>query len=407
MRCSQLLAFVLALGSMASAALAEDAITFSFRSQEIETGLEVGYAVALLDMNADEQLDILVVDSKRLVWYENPSWKPHSFLDGQTKADNVCIAPHDIDGDGLVDFALGADWRPRDTADSGSIEWLTRGGSPGGEWQLRLIAQEPTTHRMRWANVDDDESLELVVLPLFGRSTTPPKYAEQGVRLLAFDVPADPTERWPMTVLDDSLHVCHNFVPTNFDDDPETELLIVSFEGVSLLDRQNGAWQRRLIGSGNQQTSPNTGASEIKHGRLAGGADYIATIEPWHGSQVVVYTRPESGAGDAALWTRHVLDDDLQWGHALWCANLDGDAAEELIVGVRDDRENAGRRGVRIYDPNDNPAAQWSRQLLEPGAVAVEDLAAADLNGDGRIDLVAAGRQTHNVRIYWNETEQK
>ena len=27
----------------------------------------------------------------------------------------------------------------------------------------------------------------------------------------------------------------------------------------------------------------------------------------------------------------------------------------------------------------------------------------ADLDGDGRIDLVAVGRQTHNIRIYWNE----
>ena len=37
------------------------------------------------------------------------------------------------------------------------------------------------------------------------------------------------------------------------------------------------------------------------------------------------------------------------------------------------------------------------------GGVQVEDLAAADLDGDGRIDIVAVGRQTHNARIYWNK----
>jgi hypothetical protein len=39
--------------------------------------------------------------------------------------------------------------------------------------------------------------------------------------------------------------------------------------------------------------------------------------------------------------------------------------------------------------------------------VAVEDLAAVDLNGDGRIDIVAVGRKTGNVRIYWNEGTKK
>ena len=28
-----------------------------------------------------------------------------------------------------------------------------------------------------------------------------------------------------------------------------------------------------------------------------------------------------------------------------------------------------------------------------------------DVNGDGRVDVVAVGRQTHNVKIYWNETK--
>jgi hypothetical protein len=141
----------------------------------------------------------------------------------------------------------------------------------------------------------------------------------------------------------------------------------------------------------------------VKLGRFADGSPYVATIEPWHGHQVVVYTPPPGprpATGGEWLWRRHVLDEELKWGHAVWTANLDDDADDELIIGVRDNLSERVRCGVRVYDP---VGGSWRRQLVDPGSVAVEDLAAADLNGDGRIDLVAVGRATHNVKIYWNQ----
>jgi hypothetical protein len=101
-----------------------------------------------------------------------------------------------------------------------------------------------------------------------------------------------------------------------------------------------------------------------------------------------------------------VLDEELKWGHAVWCADVDGDKDQELIIGVRDNKNAANPCGLRIYDPTAPDGSAWKRYLIDPAGVAIEDLAVADLNADGKQDVVAAGRQTKNVRIYWNETPQ-
>jgi hypothetical protein len=400
-------AVILLLASAVPSARGGEAAGFPhFDAQQIDNGLGVGYAVLPADIDGDGKTDLVVVDQRRVVWYQNPTWKRRNVIDGQTAPDNVCVAALDIDGDGKVDLALGAGWRPFDTRSGGTLQWLRQPSLLDEPWTVHAIAEEPTLHRIRFANLHGDRPA-LLVGPLMGRgSTAAANWADgQPVRLLAYHIPKDPArDRWMPEVIDESLHVLHNFTPVPAGASRRgTDILTASYEGVHLLSWDGVRWNRRQIGAGNQDNPwGSRGASEVKQGHLRGGRPYVATIEPWHGHQVVVYTPPP--AGGKGLWQRHVLDDRLRWGHAVWCADLDGDGDDELIVGVRDDLSaRPGERcGVRVYKSVSGCWERSERLLVDEGGVAVEDLAVADLDGDGRPDLIAVGRATHNARIYWN-----
>jgi hypothetical protein len=407
-------ALVLSIG-LCMPVLAADEVAFPrFQSQEIATDLKVGYAVLVADINGDGKPDLVVVDTQRVVWYENPSWKVHTIIQGKTRPDNVCIAALDIDGDGQLDLVLGADWKPFNTKEGGTLQWLKRGKTLDEEWSIHPIGEEPTVHRVRIADLDGSGKPQIVLAPLMGRDSSAKGNWMDGrpVRLLAYPIPKDPVKGpWEPKALSEELHVVHNIWP--IDQHPRREkgssVLAASYEGVSLITRERGQFVTTKIGEGNQ-TNPkgSRGSSEIKMGRLKGGKGFLATIEPWHGNQVVVYT----SEGEAP-WPRHVIDDHLRWGHAVWCADLDGDGEDELIIGVRDDPNPkqgdtfTERRGVRIFKCTDGKGEKWARHIIEDGGVAVEDLTAADLNGDGKIDIIAVGRQTGNARIYWNRGMDK
>lgn len=376
---------------------------------ELPVKLTVGYAVRAIDMNSDGKLDIAIVDSKRVLWLENPNWQEHVIYETpEAKADNVCFAPHDVDGDGLLDLALGADWQPNNTDSGGSIGWLHQ--QPAGTWTYRELANEPTTHRMHWVELSKGTQ-SLVVAPLKGRGSKAPGFDQTTLRLLVLTPPsaADVKDKtkWKQSVLTDKLHVMHNFHPTDLDRAHDADILCASYEGATWLKLNlDGTlrWSGRL-GAGQDQPAPARGASEIRNGRLAGKRDYLATIEPWHGDKVVVYLAPQQWdpLGDEdTLWQRVVIDDELAWGHAVACANVDDDPEDELIIGVRDNKSDAQRCGVRVYDP-DASGTKWTRQLVDAGGVAVEDLVTADFNGDGRPDIIAVGRATHNAKLYLNK----
>jgi hypothetical protein len=359
-----------------------------WRVEEIDT-IQIGYGLQMADVNGDGKTDIVLADKSTVQWYENPKWTKHVIARNLTKRDNVCVTARDIDGDGKCEIAVGGQWNYRESVKDGAVFYLIPPEDRRQPWTPVELHHEPSVHRMHWVKGKGNQ-FRLVVKPLRGRGSVDGDGA--GIRVLEYSRPSDPKTEWKYDVICDFIHLSHNFNPVNWDDDEEEELIIAGKEGVWHFDNQQGQWAA-------QQLTSNF-AGEIRDGKLPGGKRFIVTIEPMHGSKSAVYVEPDKQGEPWQLVK--VLDEALKDGHALACADYLGVGSDQIVVGWR--AMNApGVPGIKLFTPLDDEGTKWRESRLSAENVAVEDIKAADLNGDGKVDIVAAARQTKNLVIFFND----
>jgi len=370
----------------------------NFDKVTLDDEMRGGYGVEVADVDGDGLNDIiaLATNPAQFVWYKNPTWDKYTI--STVAQGNIDAAPHDIDGDGDVDMVLASAFNLGASTEGGLLHWLENPGNPTSnqEWEMHYIDAVPTTHRIKWGDINGDGKLELVNLPIIGIGATSPKY-DVDLQLKAYSVPDDLTaESWTGVVLDQSLQLSHGLKIMYWDGDGRDDILAASFFGVHLfqLATKSQAVARTQIAAGKQDADrPAIGSSEIDVGKLADGSRIVATVEPWHGNEVVVYTQ---ATDPNQLWDRVVIETEFVNGHGLLMADLNNDGADEIIVGGRSQHYQ-----LAIYQRRDDGAG-WRRIDLDIGGIGVSGLAIEDMNGDGYMDIVGIGSGTRNVVYYQN-----
>jgi len=378
-----------------------------FKHVVLDPAIQIGYGVAVADVDGDKAPDVLLADKKQFVWYRNPgaakaadaaAWTKHILAENLTEKDNVCIAAQDTDGDGKCEIAVGAEWNPGDTVKSGAVFYLIPPADRTQPWEaVKFPAVEPTTHRMKWVKLDEKE-WGLIVSPLHGRGN---KNGEGvPVKTLCYRKPADVRNEWKAEVVDESMHATHNFDVINANDPRAMGILLGGKEGLNALARSakplpSGAWGNIVF------AMPERGVGEVRQGRI-GSKEFWATIEPMHGNQLFVWLEsqaPDFGKG------RKLLTDQLADGHALACGDVLGAKnGDQIVIGWRGNPQKPKPVGIKLFAPLDEKGEQWRESLIDDNEMACEDLVLADLNADGKLDIVASGRATKNVKLYFNET---
>lgn len=356
-----------------------------FEAQVLDADVSIGYGLAIGDVDGDGKEDIMLADKTEYVWYKNGKWARKVITRHLTAKDNVCLSARDLTGDGKVEIAVGAQWNPGNTEDvyqSGSVHLLQRPDDIRKSWPAIHLYHEPTIHRMHWLRVGE-MAYQLLVLPLHGIGN---KRGEgTGVNLLSYPWSGSQTHL-QATIVPTGMHMTHNFDIIQGEGNRES-VIVGGKEGIQQFDWNGNSWEGTWLVEGH-------GFGELRQGRTKKGGNFIAGIEPIHGNILSVHSSDKKGK-----MQREVLAEDLNQGHALACADLLGTGEDQIVVGWRNPNAE-GKTGIRLYERQKKGG--WKMHLIDDNVMACEDLKVADLNQDGKPDIIAAGRASHNLIIYWN-----
>ena len=302
----------------------------------------------LYDMDGDGDLDILAIafTLPNLNWYENPgpgnynaeSWRLHDLGDTGVSRNEAAFL-NDFDGDGTPEWLINS-W---DATSPVHIYRLIRGEDGLVRTEKHVVSEEGNGHGMGFGDVNGDGKNDIV----FGQGW--------------YECPADGPYAGPWTWHKD-FDLPHASCP----------VIVVDLNG----DGRNDL----ICGNG-------------------------------HNYGLVWMEQQEPQSTGATTWRRHLIDDKFSQSHCLVWDDIDGDGEPELITGKRYYAHSGKDPGandpitIQYYDWN-RESLSWTKNLIseapagEGPGIGLQ-IRVADLNGDGKVDLVVPGKS--GTHILWNE----
>jgi hypothetical protein len=377
--------------ALAGIATAGSPRPIAFREHVVASNLKMGYQLVAADLNSDGKPDLIAVDERatELAWYENPTWQRHVIAKDVPRAINLDCA--DLDGDGTPEIVFLYRFESVASKSVGTVALLHHDGDPRRPWTLREIDRVPAAHRVRFFSYDGSGNKVAVMAPMAGLQATPPLYA--GPTPVYIYRPPE----WSREQIASLEGIVHGLYPIDWLNNGRQYILTASFRGLRLLSppAASGPWTEREISPGDTNACPKCGSSEVALGHLK-NRRFLAVIEPWHGTSVVIYIEQSSRAKPSSQWTRTVIDGSYLNGHALAVGDLDGDRRDEVVAGFR----GQGHQ-LSLYQAADSRGKSWKRTPLDT-AIAPADCKIRDFNGDGRPDIACIGASTGNIKWYEN-----
>ena len=339
-------------------------------------------ACAVADFNGDGKPDIAAGP----YLYLAPDWKPVRFRevsttvteDGKGYADDFCNLVLDVNKDGKPDL-VAAGWF------SQTSFWFENTLGKEGQWPVHVI-EKLGNHETGTLEDIDGDGRALEFLPQ-SRVTV---WYERGK-----DTNGAPN-LVRHTVSEKTNMLGAGCGDINGDGRPDILRPDAWFEAPK--DLRHGTWIAHPIAlGGTNGTADHTSNIIVFDVNKDGLNDIITSTAHKYG---IWWYEQRRGADGVSTWKQHTIDDTWSQAHYLAFADIDNDGNKEIITGKRfmahngGDPDEFGKLGIFYYRFTPGPDPVFRKHVItyDEGISAGLNTVAADIDGDGDLDLVTTGK---------------
>lgn len=332
-------------------------------------GTDHAEGIAVIDMNDNGLPDLL----SGAYWYENPGsgggeWKRHQYRTVQTVNEFVSDCGEwaiDVNHDGAPDLVT-VGWQ------TDGLWWYENPKKPDVMWERHLITHTIDTEGGALADLNGDGKPDLALA----------HYGRTGIIWVDFAGGEPKTHKAGGHDQDG-----HGVGMADVDGDGKTDLL-TPFGWFKNVDANSDKWDWRGEWNLGETGFPIVGYDVNSDGKM--------DVVYGRGHSYGLYWMEGGGGGK---WAKHTIDESFSQVHVLKLVDLDGDGQPELLAGKRYRGHNGNDPGS--YDPLviyyyriDTKSGKWTRYpvSLNGTAGAGTQFIVQDLDGDGDVDVAAAGK---------------
>jgi hypothetical protein len=379
-----------------SRAAATPPASIEFSEHLIAGGYTYAYGIAAVDIDGDGDLDLTSADYQphnMLYWYENDkngNFTRH-FIQ---KDDPERLERHmigDINGDKRPDVVIVENFY-------GDLKWFENPPNPkdGQLWKRHYITRGGLlgAYDVDVADFDRDGDLDVVASSW-----------RLGNRFVWYENPGrGQDQEWTAHVIDANLSETRTIRVADFDRDGDMDILGTVSGGGAVLWYENPGkprtekWKMHvidlLVRPIHGQPVDMDGDGDLDVVMAAGMAAPDTTAPKAH--KIMWYENPGNPARDH-IWKKHLIYENFEQAFEAVAADLDGDGD----IDVTATGWGSPRGQIAWFENPGKGGTEWAIHMLKTQWPRANQVIIADLNGDKRPDLAAVAEHGSNEFRWW------